>query len=295
MCGKSCQKCDDWPSAGPSPGVDTILSSIDHIVSEHSQHQYFTRLTARIKFKLRLRNSELETQTVEIFIILGVGSNRPQKYSLALSWHQFSHGCVIMQMTTNVVSNLTSPDSGKAPLEKQEIIRHPPPPLPSTSSSSGALITECSVSASHSPNTFSSIIVWESHTSPASFLLLWVGIITTGSNTTDCGAPYWMFVWQCRLDDRQMASPSSNRIICPLSCSSLHLVHWPGIYSDPATALPSTIRWHQRSSPAVIRWEDKTFPMLNISGRSKILMRAISAFYGLIIGSQCCQSGRECY
>ena len=33
-------------------------------------------------------------------------------------------------MTTNVVSNLTSPDSGKAPLEKQEIIR------PSFSSSS---------------------------------------------------------------------------------------------------------------------------------------------------------------
>ena len=41
-----------------------------------------------------------------------------------------------MQMTTNVVSNLTSPDSGKAPLEKQEIIRLPLPPFTSSSSSS---------------------------------------------------------------------------------------------------------------------------------------------------------------
>ena len=33
------------------------------------------------------------------------------------------------------------------------------------------------------------------------------------------------------------------------------------------------------------------FPMFNISRRSKILMRAISAFYVLIIGSQCQQQG----
>ena len=168
MCGKSCQKCDDWPSAGPSPGVDTILSSIDHIVSDHNQHQYFTRLTARIKFKSGLRNSELERQTVESFLIRGVGSNRPQKYSLAQSWQQFSHGCVIMQMTTNVVSNLTSASSGKGPLEKQEIIR--PPPLPSLPLLLLLLLSlltgaEPSVSPSHNPNTFSSIIVWESQNS----------------------------------------------------------------------------------------------------------------------------------
>ena len=172
-------------------------------------------------------------------------------------------------MTTNVVSNLTSASSGKGPLEKQEIIRPAPLLLLLLSLLTGA---EPSVSPSHNPNTFSSIIVWESHNTV-------LPLAGSGKNYNK-----WFHFHFCHsqsvsvcswLGDRQMGSRRWNRIIC-LSCSCLHL---PGIFIE--TPVENSLLYLMESLRLLclaVKW------MLNRAGRGKILMRQFLHFMCWLLG-----------